>query len=281
MENEKYTRICPKCENTIEYSTKYVLQTAIKNNGICKSCSSKEKLIKIHKEITDGIRQPLFAGLTHTQESIDKMMNHPNHKAWTKHDNCVGEKNHFTGKKNTEYLLELWTKKYGVDEAYRMLTETRKKQSANSSGKNNGMYGKPSPQGSGNGWSGWYKNWYFRSLLELSYVVLVLERFNIAWSSAETIKIKYTDFNNIERNYFPDFLLNNKYVIEIKPKRLFNSIHVIYKKNAAIKYCNENNLIYKIISPQILKISEIRKKYLCGDIIFIDKYDKKFKEKYL
>ena len=183
--------------------------------------------------------------------------------------------------KNTEYLLELWTKKYGEDEAYRMLTETRKKQSANSSGKNNGMYGKPSPQGSGNGWSGWYKNWYFRSLLELSYVVLVLERFNIVWSGAETIKIKYVDFNNVERNYFPDFLLNNKYVIEIKPKRLFNSIQVIYKKNAAIKYCNDNNLIYKIISPQILKISEIRKKYLCGDIIFIDKYDKKFKEKYL
>jgi hypothetical protein len=33
------------------------------------------------------------------------------------------------------------------------------------------MYGKPSPQGSGNGWSGWYKGKYFRSIMELSFIV--------------------------------------------------------------------------------------------------------------
>ena len=33
------------------------------------------------------------------------------------------------------------------------------------------MYGRFSPRGSGNGWSGWYKEWYFRSLLELSYMI--------------------------------------------------------------------------------------------------------------
>ena len=39
-----------------------------------------------------------------------------------------------------------------------------------SKGKNNPMYGKPSPQGSGNGWSGWYKGIYFRSLLYSSFM---------------------------------------------------------------------------------------------------------------
>ena len=86
---------------------------------------------------------------------------------------------------------------------------------------------------------------------------------------------------NINRNYFPDFLLNNKYLIEIKPKNLFNSIDVIFKKEAAIEYCNNNNLIYKLISPNILSFDIIKQKYLIGEIKFIERYDKKFKEKYL
>ena len=39
-------------------------------------------------------------------------------------------------------------------------------------GKNNHMYGKPSPNGSGNGWSGHYGSFYFRSLLELSFLIV-------------------------------------------------------------------------------------------------------------
>ena len=92
------------------------------------------------------------------------------------------------------------------------------------------MYGKPSPQGSGNGWSGWYKGWYFRSLLELSYMILVIERFNISWSNGEKIKITYKNFSGINRNYFPDFLLNNKYIIEIKPKNYIIQLMSYIKK---------------------------------------------------
>ena len=46
--------------------------------------------------------------------------------------------------------------------------------SASMSGEQNPMFGKQTPTGAGNGWSGWYKDWYFRSLGELSYVVNVL-----------------------------------------------------------------------------------------------------------
>lgn len=277
----EFIRKCPKCDKDIKYCNKYTLKLAIKNNGICKSCSCKEKLIKIHEEIANGIRLPLFKNKKHKKESIEKMLNHPNHKSWTKHDNCVGTKSHFKGIKNEDYLINIWTIKYGKDIAYQKLNELRKKQSINSSGQNNGMYGKPSPLGSGNGWSGWYKNWYFRSLLELSFMILVIERFNFKWNNAENIKIKYINFKNINRNYFPDFLLNNKYLIEIKPKNLFNSIDVIFKKEAAIEYCNNNNLIYKLISPNILSFDIIKQKYLIGEIKFIERYDKKFKEKYL
>ncbi|MBR4316812.1 MAG: hypothetical protein IKP65_07630 [Alphaproteobacteria bacterium] len=44
------------------------------------------------------------------------------------------------------------------------MIELKKKYSEKSKGKNNPMYGKPAPKGSGNGVSGWYKGWFFRSL---------------------------------------------------------------------------------------------------------------------
>ena len=56
------------------------------------------------------------------------------------------------------------------------------------------MFGRPTPQGSGNGWKGWYKGWFFRSLKELSYVVNVLEPNGDIWESAENIKIPYVNY---------------------------------------------------------------------------------------
>ena len=43
-----------------------------------------------------------------------------------------------------------------------------KKMSLSNSGKRNGMYGKSAPKGSGHGYSGYYKSYYFRSLFETS-----------------------------------------------------------------------------------------------------------------
>ena len=92
---------------------------------------------------------------------------------------------------------------YGKEKA----EEIKKKISKRSSGSNNPMFGKPSPQGSGNGWSGWYKGFFFRSLLELSFLV----KSNISEiENAEYIKIKYIDENGKERNYLPDYLKNKK-----------------------------------------------------------------------
>lgn len=275
-----FIRKCPNCQKEITYKTKSALNLSIKNNGVCKTCCAKNKLYKIHQEIKDGIRLPLFQGKTHTQETIEKIKKHPNWKPWQKHDNSYGDKNCFYGKNHTVTLLKIWTEKFGIEEANKKLIQLKKKQSNNSSGSNNGMYGKPSPTGSGNGWSGWYKNWYFRSLMELSYMILTIERFNINWQDAEKIKIPYINYKGITRNYFPDFLLNNKYLIEIKPHRLINSIDVLAKKEAAINYCKNNNLIYKIISPNILSIDIIKEKYNNKEIVFIKRYDEKFRMLY-
>jgi hypothetical protein len=126
--------------------------------------------------------------------------------------------------------------------------EIKAKLSKINSGENNPMFGKPAPQGSGNGWSGWYNGWFFRSILELSYMIKVIERYSMKWETGENhkYKIPYTDTYGVCRNYFPDFIINDKYIVEIKPNRLIKTLKVIEKINAGIEYCNTNNMIYKI-----------------------------------
>ena len=172
-------------------------------------------------------------------------------------------------------MKQPWEKRYGKEKSDKM----KQNMSKNNSGKNNPMFGKPSPQGSGNGWAGWYKGWFFRSLMELSFMINVIERYKFNWKSGETktFKIPYKDKDNINRNYFPDFILNEKYIIEIKPKPLHNSNLVKLKKDAALLFCKKHNYIYKIIeSPKIL-FNKIKTLKTNGDIIFTKRYEEKFK----
>jgi len=144
------------------------------------------------------------------------------------------------------------------------------------SGDGNPMFGKPSPIGSGNGWSGWYKGWYFRSLLELSYMIFVIERFNLKWDNGEKKKYKIEyDINAVKRNYFPDFFIENKYLVECKPRSLWNSEVNKLKFESATKYCSDRNLVFKIINCRTIKRTELIQLYKSGRIRFIEKYEKR------
>jgi hypothetical protein len=212
-----------------------------------------------------------FFGKQHSQETKDIIRE----KARI---NSTGSNNPMYGKS----VYDVWVKKYGKEIADKKMVEYKLKQSINSKGKNNPMYGKPTPQGSGNGWSGWYKNYFFRSIEELSYIINVLEKFSFNWKSAENIKIKYLNWENVERTYVPDFIVENKYLVEIKPKRLQKSPNNLYKKEAAVKYCYENNLKYKLTnSPIILSSKDILELYLQNKIIFTKRYDEKFRVTFL
>jgi hypothetical protein len=131
------------------------------------------------------------------------------------------------------------------------------------------MFGKPAPQGSGNGWSGWYKNWFFRSLRELSYMIKVIEKDNLNWKTPDkTFKISYIDYNGKNRTYFPDFIINETKIVEIKPIKLQKSPKVIAKQKAAEIFCCENSLTYEMIDPDILSDDEILKLYMEHKIKF-------------
>jgi hypothetical protein len=202
---------------------------------------------------------------------------------------CRGEKNHMYrsgkwGGKNEKYNAHLaaWKgKKFEEIFGHEKAKEIRKKLSVKSSGKNNPMYGKPSPVGSGNGWSGWYKNIYFRSILELSYLKhLIDSRISFENGEYKKYQIPYKAFG-VDRTYSPDFyLVETDEYIDVKPKKLVNSRSNKLKFEAAknkhgdkFRILTEDEIV-RLETPDIIKL------LLSGDLKFIKRYEEKLKEKY-
>lgn len=90
------------------------------------------------------------------------------------------------------------------------------------------------------------KDVYFRSLLELNYFILFEQSECVEDYEVEPFQIKLSG----DSHYTPDALINNKYLIEIKP-----SDHLRYTDNtrfkeevsAAKQYCKDNNLEYVVL----------------------------------
>lgn len=265
-------RKCPNCDKDITYTQKGSYNRALKLQALCKSCAKKGKNNSFygqrHSLSTKKILREKSSTYIHTDQSRKK-----------RSAKMSGSNNSMFGRN----FYDIWVKRYGEEEANKRMVTYREKQSVNSSGKNNPMYGRPSPQGSGNGWSGWYKGWYFRSLRELSYVVKHLEKNNLKWESAEKKKftIPYKDWDGADRTYRPDFFVENKDLVEIKPNKLKQATTVNLKKIAAEKFCKKSGYNYIMIEPEILSDKDIKELYKSGKIKFIERYDKKFKERYL
>ena len=68
-----------------------------------------------------------------------------------------------------------------------------------------------------------------------------IEAKNRRWRTAETkdLRIKYIDYKGDERTYIDDFLVEEKDLIEVKPKKLKSSLTVRLKAKAARKFCKE------------------------------------------
>ena len=174
-----------------------------------------------------------------------------------------------------------WEEIYGVEKAKNIKDKISKKLI----GENSPNFGHPCPQGCGNGWSGWYKDWFFRSLKELFYMINIIEKQNLNWISGESYKYKisYINWNKKQKNYFPDFIIEDKFMIEIKPKRLRNSKNVLLKESAAILWCKNNHLEYKIVTDNEFKLltnEQIKKLHDSNKIKFINRYEEKYNNEY-
>jgi len=266
--DERTYRKCSFCNEIVFHKN---VKNRIRCENDDKKCYKCISLIK--KDIYKGDGNP-FYGKRHTEEN--KIRYRSIHKGKRYSKETEFKKGHHNPDQKTNY--EYWIIKYGKIEADKRNEIFKKKISILNSGKLNPMYGKPAPVGSGNGWSGWYKNWYFRSLLELSYMIFIIERFNLAWENGENRKNKMTYFiNGICRNYFPDFIINNKYVIECKPKKLWNTEINILKYEFGKIQCEEKGYILKRVDCSKIKKKELIQLYLNDDVKFTKKYEDRIK----
>lgn len=277
--------ICDECgkEYVIDYSNqkkgveKY-------NKDLCQSCKQKEQY-KSGKRSRDQChkggeksKQKLKGKSFKELFSNEKYLKIKDKISKSGNSNPMyGNSYHTFGLKNYSASI----KGQNFDEIYGVQKSKEIKEKISKPGELNPMYGKPSPKGSGNGWSGWYKGWYFRSLHELSYMINVIERFSFSWKNAETadLTIPYFDFEGEKKTYVADFLIGEKYLVEIKPKKLHGSQLVKKKKQAAIKFCSNKNLTYKLTyPPKLLTYDEIKLLVDNGVIELLDRYKEKYKQ---
>lgn len=270
-----FTRNCPDCGKEIIYTNKNNCRSAELKHSKCFECGIK------NRRNYSGENNPFF-GQKHTNQT-KQIISTFNSEIRVLSDEFLDKaKMNLAKVTNSRPLYEIWLEKFGKEVADQKLQSFKDKQSKNNSGTNNHMYGKPAPQGSGNGWSGWYKDWYFRSLRELSYMINVIEKENLQWRCPNNdFKISYQDYKGDIKTYFPDFIINEIKVVEIKPKKLHNTPKVLAKKLAAEEFCKSQNMTYELIDPIILSDEEIKVLYISGQIKFLDKYDKKFKERFM
>jgi len=263
--NGERLRRCPTCGADIEYKDKWSYIYAYQSNVSCKSCASKLKSLQYdYKARFSGENNP-FYGKRHVNAKKCGVQNIGKR---------TGDENPMRRPELRSYFSKLYTGRKSSD-------VSRKNNSIAhiglQSGKNNPMYGKPSPTGSGNGWANWYKGRHFRSLRELQYFISDVEGKGLSCESAQKYRIPYKSYDGTDRTYQPDFLVGNS-LIEIKPKKLWETPLVKLKREAAEKFCNERGLTYKLIDV-VPNSSILKDKYLNGEIRFVEKYKTRF-EKY-
>lgn len=289
LSEKKYERNCPVCSKLLIYISRGNRDYAEAERRKCPSCAKKgwkpsEELRRLWSEQRKGAGNS-FYGRTHTDKTKEKLRRRDYTRYKTEEFRAKmrsvarrGESNPMYGRSLAELLLE----KYGEEEGWRRIEDWKAKQSSNSSGENNPMYGRPAPKGSGCGWSGWYKGWYFRSLHELSYVIYTLEPQGLKWESAEQnrLRIPYIDSCGRNRTYTADFLVDNRFLVEIKPDSLQNTGDVIIKLRAAEEFCFKKRLIYQLIGPNLVDgkpfhPGALRKLWETGAVCFTEKYEKR------
>lgn len=269
--NSNKTRNCPECNTVVVYKNYSAWIQANIRNSKCSSCDV---------ERLKGDRNPFF-GKTHSEES-KKKISIANTGRKDSEETKEKKRQYALKHKNGGDNYKFWLDKFGKDIADEKLKVKKQKLSITSQGSKNRMFGKPSPKGAGNGWSGWYKKWFFRSLLELSYMIQIIEAQNLKWKSGENSKyrVQYIDYKGQVRNYFPDFIIEDKIVVEVKPLKLLNSPSVKAKAEAALLHFSSLNMEYRLESIDKISSDEIKHLYNIGAIKFTQRTEEKYKEFY-
>ena len=272
-------RNCPRCGKELIYKRTSGIGSARKANSLCRECATSDEERCSHlSRLFSGNSNP-FYGHAHdeeTKKSISLALK-------GKKTGVNADKAH-RGSLNPMYgksVYSVWVKKYGEEEANKRSEQYRLKQQVNSTGSKNPMYGKPAPHGSGGGWSGWYKGWYFRSLKELSYVIYVLEKEGHTWETAEQNKLSvpYVDNKGSIRTYRADFLVDGVQIVEVKPIRMMDTSINKAKYTAAVEFFSSRGLRYSMIDVPCMPFEELLRLYEQGIVTFTGKYQERMENR--
>lgn len=268
MAETPWVRNCPICGEEIVYARQTSYCTANTKRTRCKKCVNASRKGEGNS----------FYGRKHTEETKAKLRT--SSREYTQTDAFKAAVSRGMEGKPYGGGVQSWAN-LPPEEAARRRAQWLAKLSVASAGSNNPMFGKPAPTGSGNGWSGWYKGWYFRSILELSYVVLVLEREGRDWRPAESadMAIPYTDPLGQERTYYADFIVDGSILVECKPESLLDTPLVQAKRIGAEKYCRDKGWTYQLITPPRLSEEAIRDLHDEGTVVWLERYRRKFEER--
>lgn len=99
----------------------------------------------------------------------------------------------------------------------------------------------------------------YRSSWEQKYMEYLDTNPDVTKWSYEKLIIEYISNNKTKkiRKYYPDFQIEyssgEKVVVEIKPSRKLKQLNILKKISAAIKWCIEHDMTYKILTEIELK----------------------------
>lgn len=87
----------------------------------------------------------------------------------------------------------------------------------------------------------------YDSLYELGRMIQ-LDESDLSWTKKHKIRIPYKWSDQSDHNYIPDFLVDHKYIEEVKPETMMHIDLNVRKFKAGRSYCESNNLTYRIIT---------------------------------
>ena len=235
----KYQKVKLQCDDCNIVFERIYIKVVDTNIHRCKSCATKH-----HNKCRDPeIKQKMLAASVKAckGKNLKEELSEEAFASRYKHGKSAGEKNpNYGGKYSRGFadhpIIGSLESTYGVERA----NQLRKIRSDNAKGEKNSQYGKPSSVNSGRGLSGRYKTLHFRSILELS-AMLMFEEQEILFIICESSNIKFTyNFNDSQRCYFPDFYLpESDTYVEIKSEYALKNDPLVQIKLTSVAQCGK------------------------------------------
>lgn len=283
--SQQCTVICDECKIEFKrcYNTIITQREKYSSADLCYSCLSKllRKLgvIKTFSQYNkDQIGKTSEERLGKEKADIMKRKMSINNKG-ENNPNFENKSNGANGfiRHNKEIKGKTYEEIFGEEKA----KEIKLKISISGLGEKNHMFGIAPSYKSGSGWSGHYQTIHFRSVLELHYLIYLINN-NINFENGELKKhhIRYK-MNGINKNYLPDFYLpDTDETIELKPKKLVGTYQNKLKFEAAKEKLGDKHIILTEDNIVKIELETLYNKYILKELVFDEKYIEKFENYY-